>query len=152
MVTRLVQMLGRRDAIRTVGSVLTAVGLSGLDRDEHTRLAHAVACPSRVDTHVINSLAAALAYCKRLEDTLGPSEVMETVAAQHQLVRRLLAGDCPDRLRQPLSVVDSNMASAIGGYLIDMGDPFLLNAISNTPAKQATTPAIPPALPTPQLT
>jgi transcriptional regulator with XRE-family HTH domain len=125
VVTRLVQMLGRREAIRTLGSVLAAVGLSSVDPDEHTRLAHAVASPSRVDTHVITNLAAALAYCKRLEDTLGPSEVMETVTAQHHLVRRLLAGDCPDRFRPALSVVDSNMASAIGGYLIDMGDHHL---------------------------
>lgn len=125
VVTRLVQTLGRRAAISTLGSVLAAVGLSGLDLDEHTRLARAVVSPSRVDTHVINNLAIILAYCKRLEDQLGPSAVIDTVAAQHRLVRCLLDGDCPDNLRQPLSVVDSNMASAIGGYLIDMGDHSL---------------------------
>jgi hypothetical protein len=123
VMSRLVQTLGRRGAIRTIGSVLAALGLSGIfDPDEHTRLAQAVACPSRVDTHVINNLAATLAHCKRLEDKLGPSAVMDTVTAQYHLVRHLLAGGCPDRLRQPLSVVDSTMASAIGGYLINMGD------------------------------
>lgn len=34
----------------------------------------------------------------------------------------LLAGHSPDRFRPVLSVVDSNMAAAIGGYLVDMGD------------------------------
>jgi hypothetical protein len=126
VMTRLVQTLGRRGAIRTLGSVLAALGLSGvLDPDEHTRLAPAVACPSRVDTQVINSLAVTLAHCKRVEDKLGPAAVMDTVTAQHHLVRHLLTGGCPDRLRQPLSIVDSTMASAIGGYLIDMGNHSL---------------------------
>jgi transcriptional regulator with XRE-family HTH domain len=122
VVTRLVRTLGRRGAIRTLGSVLAAVGLSGLDLDEHTRLARAVVSPSRVDARVVNGLAATLAHCKRLEDQLGPSEVMDTVTAQHRLVRHLLDSGCPDRFRQPLSVVDSNIACAIGGYLIDMGN------------------------------
>jgi tetratricopeptide (TPR) repeat protein len=93
-----------------------------LDLDEHTRLARAVVAPSRVDARVVNGLGATLAHAKRLEDQLGPSEVMDTVAAQHRLVRHLLESGCPDRFRQPLSVVDSNMAAAIGGYLIDMGN------------------------------
>lgn len=125
VVTRLVQTLGRRAAIRTLGSVLAAVGLSGLDLDEHTRLARAVVSPGRIDARVVNNLAATLAHCKRLEDQLGPSEVIDTVSAQHRLVRCLLTGDCPDNLRQPLSVVDSNTASAIGGYLVDMGNHSL---------------------------
>jgi hypothetical protein len=125
VVSRLVQTLGRRAAIRTLGSVLAAVGLSGLDLEEHTRLARAVVSSSRVDARVVTSLAATLAHCKRLEDQLGPSEVMGTVAAQHRLVRHLLDSGCPDRFRQPLSVVDSNMACAIGGYLIDMGNHSL---------------------------
>jgi transcriptional regulator with XRE-family HTH domain len=123
VVTKLVRAFGRRDAIRTVGSVLAAVSLSGLDPDEYMRLAHAVSTPSRVDAQVINNLAATLAYCKRLEDKLGPCQVLDTVMAQHRLVHCLLIGDCPDQLRKSLSLVDSNMASAIGVYLIDMGQP-----------------------------
>ena len=134
VVTRLVQTLGRRAAIRTLGSVLAAVGLSGLDLDEHTRLAHAVVSPSRVDARVVTSLAATFAHCKRLEDQLGPSEVMDTVAAQHRLVRHLLDSGCPDRFRQPLSIVDSNMACAIGGYLIDMGNHSLAQRLFPTRA------------------
>ncbi len=127
VVTKLVRALGRRDAIRLAGSVLAAAGLPGLDTDEHLRLAHAVVSPRRVDAQVITNLAVVLAHCKRLEDKLGPLEVLDTVVAQHRLVRHLSEGDCPDQLRRPLSIVDSNMASTIGCYLLDMGHPDTAN-------------------------
>jgi hypothetical protein len=124
VVTRLVRAVGRRDAIRLAGSVLAAAGLSGLDTDEYTRLAQALETPRRVDAQVVQNLAAMLAYCKRLEDTLGPCQVIDTVVAQHRLVHRLLdEGGCPNQLRRPLNLVDSNIASALGGYLLDMGHP-----------------------------
>ena len=69
----------------------------------------------------MENLAITLTRCKRLEDTLGPYEVLDTVVAQHRLVRRIVAGGCPANLVKPLTVVESNVASAIGGYLIDMG-------------------------------
>ncbi len=122
-VTRLVRAIGRRDAMQTASWVLAAVGLSDLDPDEHTRLAHAVAVPSRVDAQVVTNLAATLAQCKRQEDRLGPSEVLETAVAQHGLVHRLLAGDCPDPLRRSLSRVDSAVASFIGNCLVNLGRP-----------------------------
>lgn len=122
VVTRLVRALGRRDAIQLAGSVLAAAGLSGLDAEEYTRLAQAVDSPRRVDAQVVQNLAAMLAHSKRLEDKLGPCLVLDTVVAQHRLVHRLLnKGGCPDQLRRPLSLIDSNMASAIGGYLVEMG-------------------------------
>jgi transcriptional regulator with XRE-family HTH domain len=123
VVAKLVQSMGRRDAMRLVGSVLAAAGLSWLNPDDYTRIAQAVVCPHRLDAHVVNNLAVTLAHCKRQEDTLGPCQVLDTVVAQHELVRRLREGGCPTQLQAPLSLVDSNMASTIGGYLIDMGDP-----------------------------
>jgi hypothetical protein len=124
VISKLVRILGRRDAIGLIGCVLAAVGLSDLDADECTRLAHAVRASHRVDAQVVNNLAMTLAQCKRLEDTLGPCEVLDTVVAQHEIVHRLLEG-CPEQLRKALSLVDSTMASAIGGYLIDMGNHTL---------------------------
>jgi hypothetical protein len=122
VVVRLVRSMGRREAMRLAGSVLAAVGLSGLlGADEYARLAHAVVSPSRVDAQVVKNLAVTLAVCKRQEDKLGPCQVLDTVVAQHGLVRRILAGDCPEKLYKPLSLIDSNMAATIGGYLIDMG-------------------------------
>jgi hypothetical protein len=103
--------------------VLAAAGLSWLNPDDYARVAQAVACPHRLDAHVVNNLAVTLAHCKRQEDTLGPCQVLDTVVAQHELVQRLRGGDYPTQLQGPLSLVDSNMAAAIGGYLIDMGQP-----------------------------
>ncbi len=123
VVTRLGRSLGRHDAMHLAGSVLAAAGLGGLDADEYTRLAQAVDSPHRVDAQVVQNLATTLAYCQRLEDKLGPCQVLDTVIAQHRLIHRLLAGGCPDQRRKPLSLVDSNMASAIGGYLVDMCHP-----------------------------
>lgn len=123
VVTKLARSLGRREALRVAGWALGAIGLSGLDTDEYTRVAQAVESPHRVDTHVVNNLATTLAYCKRQEDTLGPCEVLDTVVAQQRIVRHLLEGGCPEELRKPLSLVDSNMATTIGCYLVDMGQP-----------------------------
>ncbi|MGH3695338.1 MAG: helix-turn-helix domain-containing protein [Pseudonocardiaceae bacterium] len=122
LVAKIVHRVGRREAIHLAGSVLAATGLPGLNLgpDEQTRVVQAVEVPRRVDAHVINNVAVMLAYCKRLEDSLGPREVLDTVMAQHRLVHRLLAGDCPDRFRKPLHLVDSNIACALGGYLVGM--------------------------------
>ncbi|MGH3866906.1 MAG: hypothetical protein ACRDQ4_12350 [Pseudonocardiaceae bacterium] len=121
VVTKLARSMGRRDAMCLATWALAAVGLSGLDPDEYTRVTQALASPRQVDAHVVHNLAITLAHCKRQEDTLGPCEVLDTVVAQHGIVRRLLDGGYPERLRKSLRLVDSNMASAIGGYLIDMG-------------------------------
>ncbi|MGH3904121.1 MAG: helix-turn-helix domain-containing protein [Pseudonocardiaceae bacterium] len=123
VVTKLVRSLGRRDAMRVAGWTLAAVGLSaGLDADEYTRVARAVDAPHRVDAQVIQNLAATLAQCKRLEDKLGPCEILDTVVAQHGLVRHLLT-ECPDRWVKPLRLVESNIASTIGNYLLNMCHP-----------------------------
>jgi transcriptional regulator with XRE-family HTH domain len=121
VVTKLARSLGRREALRVASWALGAVGLSGLDTDEQTRVAQALVSPRRVDAHVVKNLATTLAYCQRQEDTLGPCEVLNTVVAQHGIVRHLLEGGCPAGLRQSLSLVDSKMATTIGSYLLDVG-------------------------------
>ncbi|MGH3849495.1 MAG: helix-turn-helix domain-containing protein, partial [Pseudonocardiaceae bacterium] len=120
VVATLARTLGRRDALRVARWALGAMSLSSLDTDEHTRTAQALAFPRRVDSRVVTNLATTLAYCMRQEDTLGPCEVLDTVVAQHRIVRHLLGG-CPDGLRKSLRLVDSSMATSIGCYLIDMG-------------------------------
>ena len=120
LVATLARTLGRRDALRVARWALGAMSLSSLDTDEHTRTAQALAFPRRVDSRVVTNLATTLAYCMRQEDTLGPCEVLDTVVAQHRIVRHLLGG-CPDGLRKSLRLVDSTMATSIGCYLIDMG-------------------------------
>lgn len=92
VVSKLVRMLGRRDAIRLLGGALAAAGVSGLDPDQYARLVHAAEDSRRVDAHVVTNLAVTLAHCKRQEDMLGPSEVLDTVVA-HIGSR---AGSCAD--------------------------------------------------------
>ncbi|MGH3831937.1 MAG: helix-turn-helix domain-containing protein [Pseudonocardiaceae bacterium] len=123
VITTLARSLGRREALRAARWALAAMSLAGLDTDECTRVARALDAPHRVDPHVVNNLATTLAHCKRQEDTLGPCEVLDTVVAQHGIVRRLLKGDCSEGLRRSLKTVDSDMAATIGGYLMDMGHP-----------------------------
>ncbi len=124
VVAKLARLVGRREAIRLAGSVLAAVGLSDLDSDGYMRVAQAVKSPRRIDAQVIDNFRIMLAVCKRQEDTLGPREVLDTVKAQHAIVRRLIVqSDCPDKLRKPLHLVDSTMAATIGGYLNNMLQP-----------------------------
>ncbi|MBV8539956.1 MAG: helix-turn-helix domain-containing protein [Pseudonocardiales bacterium] len=123
VVATLARSVGRREALRVAKWALAAMGLAGLDADECTRVAQAVDAPQRVDAHVVNNLATTLAHCRRQEDTLGSCEVLDTVVAQHGIVRRLLKGGCPGGLRRHLSTVDSTMAATISGYLISMNQP-----------------------------
>lgn len=120
VVRKVARSLPRREATRLASWILTTLGLTGLDPDESTRVVQALDAPHRVDEKVIENLATLLARSKRLEDKLGPTEVLNTVIAQHGLVRHLLEGGCTERFHQPLLVVDSKMASTIGSYLIDM--------------------------------
>ncbi|MGH3937406.1 MAG: hypothetical protein ACRDTG_02025 [Pseudonocardiaceae bacterium] len=136
MITRLEQSIGRREAMRLLKWALTTMGTSGLDTDQYLRVAQAMVIPSRVDAHVINNLAITLASSKHLEDTLGPNEVIDTVLDQHAIVRRLQTG-CPDQFRKPLQLLDSTMASTIGGYLIDMGQPHAAIPYFNRARKTA---------------
>ncbi|MGH3772529.1 MAG: hypothetical protein ACRDRW_14230 [Pseudonocardiaceae bacterium] len=119
----LARSLGRREALRVARWALAALSLSGLDPDECTRVAQAMEAPRRVDAQVVNNLATTLAQCKRQADTLGPGEVLDTVLAQHQVVRHLLTGCSTEELRRPLKTLDSSMATTIGGHLLDMGHP-----------------------------
>jgi hypothetical protein len=121
MMERLVRSVGRRRAMQLASWMLATVGVSGLDADEQTRVARAVAAPGQVDAQVVNNLAATLAHCRRLEDTLGPCAVLETVLAQHELVHHLLKAGAVEQWRNPLRLLDSSMASAVGNYLINMG-------------------------------
>ena len=122
VVRKVARSLPRREAMQVGKWVLTTLGLIGLDSDECMRVARALAAPRRVDGQVVQNLATALAQCQHLEDTLGPAEVLDTVISLRGVGRHLLAGGAPERLCQPLLVLDSKTAATIGGYLVDMGN------------------------------
>jgi tetratricopeptide (TPR) repeat protein len=119
---RVVRSVGRRRALQLTGWLLATAGVSGLDMDEQTRVAQAAAAPARMDAQVVNNLAAMLAHCRHLDDKLGPSAVLDTVLVQHELVHHLLTEGAAEQWHTPLRVLDSSMASAIGHYLIGMGN------------------------------
>ncbi len=116
---RIADALPRREAIRLVGVVTAASGLSGLDWDEVERLAGAVAAPRRVDRRVIDTLGRVLSDYRRRESVLGPSEVLPPVLAMHGMVRGLRA-ECPAALLGLLLALDSRIASCIGDCLTDL--------------------------------
>jgi len=121
IMTRIAAALPRREAMRLVGVVTAASGLSGLDWDEVERLAGAVAAPRRVDRRVIGTLSRVLGDYRRLADALGPSEVFPSVLALRGMVRGLRA-ECPAALLGLLLALDSRITSCIGNCLRDVGD------------------------------
>lgn len=119
---RLTDLVGRRDAIALAGQVLAAVGVAGLDEDEMTRIAHAVATPGRVDDATVTHLRHTLRTSQALEDQLGPQEVIAAVMAQLSLVRGLLQGGVPDTHYRPLQEIAARIATVLGGYYVDLVD------------------------------
>ncbi|HET8684803.1 MAG TPA: hypothetical protein VFM54_23465 [Micromonosporaceae bacterium] len=97
--------MNRRELLRMLGWAATAaVGapeLQNLDEDESERLVRAIQRPSRVDTQVVDHIAAVLWRCRRQDDALGPQSVLDTVLAQRSLVRCLLP-DTPAPVRDRL--------------------------------------------------
>ena len=119
---KLARKVGRREAMRVGALALAAFGTSDVDPDEYARVAQALNTPRRVDPQVVRNLAGTLAHCKRQEDALGPSAVLPTVVVQHGVVRSLLERKVPEVLTRPLLALESDMASAIGSYLVDLDD------------------------------
>jgi tetratricopeptide (TPR) repeat protein len=115
----------RRELLRLLGWVATTVAASpvvgNLDPDEQERLVRALVSPSRVDTGVIDHIETMLRHCKRQEDVLGPHAVLQTVLAQRELVRSLLA-ECPAELHSRLLSVYSSMSNSIGRYFFELDD------------------------------
>jgi DNA-binding XRE family transcriptional regulator len=105
----------------TAATIAASSALSGLDDEEQDRLARAIVAPSRVDSQVIEHLAAMLQYCKQQDDLLGPRAVVRTVLTYRQLARHLLT-ECPARLRPRLLAVYSGMSSSVGDYCFDLND------------------------------
>jgi hypothetical protein len=117
--------MNRRDVLALIGTAATAAYASPLlDRlndDELQRIALVAAQSSRVDEATIGHIEAVLHHCRRQEDTLGPQAVLETVLAQHQLVRSLLPA-APDALRDRLWSLLANICRSIAWMLFNLND------------------------------
>lgn len=112
----------RRDALRTLGWAATAASVGHcLDPDEHARVAAVLSNPGRVDTQTIEHIEAVLWRCERLDDTLGPQGVLDTVLAQRNLARALVS-ECPAALRSRLLSVLSDASRQAGWLSFDLND------------------------------
>jgi hypothetical protein len=74
-----------------------------------------------VDDRVIDHMDAVLWRCMRQDDALGPQAALDTVLAQRQLVRSLLA-DAPDAMRPRLLSLFANMSRFAGWLCFDLGN------------------------------
>ncbi len=119
LMKRLAELMDRRELLRLVGWATTTAAGALINLDEWDRLVRSIDAPHRVDAQTIDSLSAFLWHCKHQEDALGPAMVVDTVLAQHGIVRRLLS-ECPAPLRPRLLSLHSDMAAAIGGHLVDL--------------------------------
>lgn len=129
MVAVLTQWAGdmnRRDLLALIAAAAAAAHASPLvghlDQDALERLARAAHNPARVDEATVEHVRAIMHHAIRQEDVLGPQAVLETVLAQHGLVRRLLNGNRDPRLQQRLLAQFADVSRFIGWLLFNAGD------------------------------
>lgn len=111
--------LNRRNFTQIIGGLYALVTMANAAGIDYESVAGAVSC-GRVTEQVIYDIHAMVRCLKRQEDALGPSAVIKTAKAQHELVRGLRAG-CPDRLQRGVATLDASLGLMIGGYLVDLG-------------------------------
>lgn len=108
--------MDRRDVLRVLGWAATAASVfPTLDDEEQQRLAAVISTRSRVDTQTIEHIEAVLWSCRQQDDALGPQAVLDTVLAQRNLAR-LLVAECSDSLR-PRMLSALSQASCQAGWL-----------------------------------
>jgi tetratricopeptide (TPR) repeat protein len=92
--------MDRRNALRMLGLAVSAASLPLpviIDGDEQQRVASVLSAPGRVDVQTIEHVEAVLWHCARQDNVLGPQAVLNTVLAQRDLARALVA-ECPPAL------------------------------------------------------
>lgn len=116
----------RRDLLAILAAAATAAYasplLETLSPDERERVVLAAGGPYRVDEAVVGHIEAVLDRCMRQEDTLGPRIVLETVLAQHHVVRSLLAGSQDEGIRTRLLSLLANISRFTGWVLFNLND------------------------------
>lgn len=117
--------VNRREILRLLGVASTSAAvpslLTGLNSDDQDRVMNAVAAPSRVDELTIKHVDSMLHAAMRQDDSLGPHAVLDTILAQRELSRTLLA-DCPSALRPKVLTLYSNLSRFAGWLSFDLTD------------------------------
>lgn len=116
----------RRDALALVGAAATAAYASPafelFHSEELHRVALAIADPARVDEATVAHFEAVIQHVMRQEDVLGPQPVLETMIAQHRLLRSLLSDGVPERIRGRMLSVLANAGRSIAWMLFNLND------------------------------
>jgi tetratricopeptide (TPR) repeat protein len=117
----------RRSDDAALPPAFAAVALAGngnhaADADAFDRLAAVVEQPGRVDTAVVEHLAAILARQRQLEDVVGAARVLPAVLAEVELIERL-APDARGLVRVGLIRLASEYRQFAGWMGEDSGDP-----------------------------
>jgi len=116
----------RRDILAILGAAATAACASPLLKplapDETERIVFAASGAGRADDVVVGHIEAVLDHCMRQEDVLGPQIVLQTVLAQHYVVRSLLVGDSKEDLRARLLSLLANISRFTGWVLFNLDD------------------------------
>lgn len=116
----------RRDALTLLGAAATAAYASPafelLHPEELHRVALAVADPARVDEATVAHFEAVARHVVRQEDVLGPQPVLETMIAQHRLLRSLLSDGVPERVRGRMLAALANTGRSIAWMLFNLND------------------------------
>ena len=90
--------------------------------DARERLARAVARPRRVDEAAVQCVEATIGWYRRLDATIGPEDVVDTVLSELGLVERLLDGPPPDTLRPRLVSAAGELYQLAGWLSFDLQD------------------------------
>jgi len=116
----------RRDVLAILGAAAAAACasplLERLAPDETERIVFAASGACRADDSVVGHIEAVLDHCMRQEDALGPQIVLQTVLAQHHVVRSLLAGVSNEDLRARLLSLLANISRFTGWVLFNLND------------------------------
>jgi tetratricopeptide (TPR) repeat protein len=112
--------MDRRYALRLLGWAASAASVYvALDGDEQQRIAAVISTPSRVDTKTIEHIEAVLWRCRQQDYALGPQAALDTVLAQRNLARILVA-DCSESLRPRMLAAQSEASRQAGWLSFDL--------------------------------
>jgi len=115
----------RRELLQTLAWAATGAAAApifpNLNVDEQERVLRVLGGKYRIDESVVGHIESLLWSAMRQDDALGPQVVLDTVLAQRNLVRVVMA-DCPSSLRPRLVSLLANLSRFAGWLSFDLGD------------------------------
>lgn len=105
----------------TLSNQSAAPMFPNLSVDEQERVLRVLGGKYRIDESVVGHIESVLWSAMRQDDALGPQVVLDTVLAQRNLVRVVMA-DCPSSLRPRLLSLFANLSRFAGWLSFDLSD------------------------------